>query len=89
MRVPLRPEQAAAVVELQPLEVFQGAPVPLLGRLLGRHPELVPVKAQVGVGQVPVVHIGVGVVALDQVAFPPQLLGQREVQVCPQLPGVG
>ena len=72
--VPLGPQQLAAFGQLQ---------------IVKAHAELSPIVAQVRMRLLPVIHIGVGVIALDQVSLPSQLLGQGEVQVGPQVPGPG
>ena len=75
--IPLGPEEFAAVCHLQALEV---AELPPPGGSLPPA-ELMPVVAQIGVGLIPAIHVAVGVVALDQIALPAQLLGQGEIAV--------
>ena len=49
--------------------------------------ELLPGVAQVGMRDLPAIHIVVSVVAQNLIALPAQLLGQREVGVGTQRPG--
>ena len=55
--VPLGPQQLAAFGQLQ---------------IVKAHAELSPIVAQVRMRLLPVIHIGVGVIALDQVSLPSQ-----------------